>query len=27
MVERHFAPMPGGELILPTRQEMQAIRV
>jgi enoyl-CoA hydratase len=27
MVERYFAPMPGGELILPTRQEMQAIRV
>jgi enoyl-CoA hydratase len=27
MVERYFAPMPGGELILPTRQEMQAVRV
>jgi enoyl-CoA hydratase len=27
MVERHFAPMPGAELVLPTRQEMQATRV
>jgi enoyl-CoA hydratase len=27
MVERQFAPMPGAELILPTRQEMQAARV
>lgn len=26
MVERHFAPLPAGELILPTRQEMQATR-
>jgi len=27
MVERIFAPMPGAELVLPTRQEMQAARV
>jgi enoyl-CoA hydratase len=27
IIERHFAPLPSGELILPTRQEMQASRV
>ncbi len=27
VVERYFAPIPGGELILPTRQEMQSARV
>jgi enoyl-CoA hydratase len=26
IVERHFAPLSRGELILPTRQEMQAVR-
>ena len=27
MVDRYFAPMPGEELVLPTRQEMQSARV
>ncbi|MGH6816624.1 MAG: enoyl-CoA hydratase/isomerase family protein, partial [Hyphomicrobiaceae bacterium] len=27
MIEDYFAPMPGAELVLPTRQEMQAMRV
>jgi enoyl-CoA hydratase len=27
MVDRYFAPLPGDELVLPTRQEMQSARV